>query len=618
MSHQALARKWRPRSFDEVIGQDHVVSALTNALDSQRVHHAFLFTGTRGVGKTTLARIFARAVNCENGISSTPCGQCIACVGVDQGNYIDLIEVDAASRTKVDDTRELLENVQYAPTQGRFKIYLIDEVHMLSTHSFNALLKTLEEPPSHVKFLLATTDPQKLPATILSRCIQFNLKAMDLEHLNGQMDKILHSEGIAFDAEALMILARSADGSVRDALSLLDQAIAYGNGEVRSDQVRSMLGMIDDIFTHQIIEQICTEETAGLLDTVTSMAERSVSYSAALDEILGTLHNIALYQVSPQAVEWKGIDSATIAPLSEIADAELLQLLYQIALIGKRDLMLAPDPRTGFEMILLRMAAFQPVGSGKPPQQTATTVRPPENRFDIRSEPEKAPAPDGKVNSKPDSRTAEISTDIAPISNLASPRDINGRSKAGLTPVIAPAPETGEVNLSGTMKTGTDKGKTDDIATMKAVTKDYSIAESTDKLVGKNLASQQGWAEFIEHSGPEGLAKELMMNMAPVSFRDNTLEVVLNEDSRHLFNNGRMKKIEQFCVGRLGKDFRLKVEIEQLAEGQPETPSQQKQRESRQRQQSANQAFTHDPNVQELVDLFDAEIVTDSIRPPAT
>ncbi|MGB5707342.1 MAG: DNA polymerase III subunit gamma/tau, partial [Arenicellales bacterium] len=295
MSYQALARKWRPRNFEEVVGQEHVVSALTNALDSQRVHHAYLFTGTRGVGKTTLARIFARALNCETGISASPCGKCNTCKSVDQGNYIDLIEVDAASRTRVDDTRELLDNVQYAPSQGRFKIYLIDEVHMLSAHSFNALLKTLEEPPPHVKFLLATTDPQKLPATILSRCIQFNLKSMDLEKLSGQLIKILQAEKIEFDADAIMVLSRSADGSVRDALSLLDQAIAFGNGSVRVDQVRSMLGMIDDQFTQELLEKVCARDGPGLMETVARMSERSLDYRSALDEILSALHNAALY-----------------------------------------------------------------------------------------------------------------------------------------------------------------------------------------------------------------------------------------------------------------------------------------------------------------------------------
>ncbi len=360
MSYLALARKWRPKIFSEVIGQAHVVSALTNALNNQRVHHAFLFSGTRGVGKTTLARIFAKALNCESGISAEPCGQCILCQGIDHGNLIDLIEVDAASRTKVEDTRELLDNVQYTPTQGRFKIYLIDEVHMLSTHSFNALLKTLEEPPEHVKFLLATTNPQKLPATILSRCIQFNLKSIDIAHLSTHLEGILTAEQIQFEPQALVTLAKSANGSVRDSLSLLDQVIAYCNGNITSGQTRAMLGMIDDQLINQLLDRIITNNTSDVFATIDLMSEKSADYATALDELMSLVHAVSLFQLCPESLQYKGIDTREISLFSDRIGAEELQLLYQIALLGKRDFYYAPDPRSGFEMTVMRMLAFQP------------------------------------------------------------------------------------------------------------------------------------------------------------------------------------------------------------------------------------------------------------------
>lgn len=361
MTYQALARKWRPRQFGEVVGQEHVVLALSNALEHDRVHHAFLFAGTRGVGKTTLARILAKALNCAKGISATPCGSCDPCVSIDEGRFIDLIEVDAASRTKVDDTRELLDNVQYAPTTGRFKVYLIDEVHMLSGHSFNALLKTLEEPPPHVKFLLATTDPQKLPVTVLSRCLQFNLKALRPEQICGQLQHILKQEGVKFEDAGAKLLARSADGSVRDGLSLLDQAIAYSSGEVTEDAVRSMLGMIDHAHISRLVEGLSQGDAALIMQTVDDLAQHAPAYPAALDELLLQLHHISLAQVAPDVLKAKQVDEAWVMEMAEKLSKEDVQLYYQIALVGKRDLAMAPDPRSGFEMVLLRMLAFRPV-----------------------------------------------------------------------------------------------------------------------------------------------------------------------------------------------------------------------------------------------------------------
>ena len=359
MSYQVLARKWRPRVFSEMVGQEHVLRALINALDSERIHHAFLFTGTRGVGKTTIARIFAKCLNCEKGVSSEPDGTCSACREIDEGRFVDLIEVDAASRTKVDDTRELLENVQYSPTAGRYKVYLIDEVHMLSNHSFNALLKTLEEPPPHVKFLLATTDPQKLPVTVLSRCLQFNLKRLSLNLIQGRLNEILKSEKIKFEDPATRLIAIAADGSVRDSLSLLDQAIAFGSGKVNEADVRAMLGTINSSHVLDLLKSLSELDAVAVLDRVSVLDESAPDYAGVLDEIISLLQRVALCQVIPESVasdQHKDEIEALAACLSQ----EDTQLFYQIALIGRRDLSLSPDPRGGFEMILLRMLAFRP------------------------------------------------------------------------------------------------------------------------------------------------------------------------------------------------------------------------------------------------------------------
>lgn len=361
MSYQVLARKWRPRNFTELVGQDHVQRALVNALDNDRLHHAYLFTGTRGVGKTTIARIFAKSLNCEEGVSSTPCGKCSACEEINEGRFIDLIEVDAASRTKVEDTRELLENVQYAPTRGRYKVYLIDEVHMLSGHSFNALLKTLEEPPPHVKFLLATTDPQRLPVTVLSRCLQFNLKSLTLSQISAQIDNILEQEQVSSDAGAVRELAFSANGSMRDALSLLDQAIAFGNGSITEDEVRAMLGTIDRDVIYRLLDALSQADAALLLDEVNKTDAFAPDYTALLADLVSVLQRIAIAQTLPDAIDDTFGDRDAVLALADKLSAEDVQLYYQIGLIGRRDLPLSPEPRGGFEMVLLRMLAFRPV-----------------------------------------------------------------------------------------------------------------------------------------------------------------------------------------------------------------------------------------------------------------
>jgi DNA polymerase-3 subunit gamma/tau len=359
MAYQVLARKWRPQNFTQLVGQEHVSQSLANALRHDRLHHAYLFTGTRGVGKTTVARIFAKAMNCESLRESNPCGECGVCRAFDEGRFLDLIEVDAASRTKVEDTRDLLDNAQYAPNQGRYKIYLIDEVHMLSGHSFNALLKTLEEPPPHVKFLLATTDPQKIPVTVLSRCLQFNLKRLLPEQIDAQMAFILGQEKIEFESAALKQLARAADGSLRDGLSLLDQAIAFGNGLVRLETVNNMLGTVAQQPVDEILLALANDDAVGVLQKIADMSELTPDFSEILQQILRVLHRVALTQAVSNAVD-SHFEPDTINQLAESLSSEDTQLFYQIALIGQRDLDLAPDRRSGFEMIMLRMLAFKP------------------------------------------------------------------------------------------------------------------------------------------------------------------------------------------------------------------------------------------------------------------
>ncbi len=378
MNYQVLARKWRPHNFTEVVGQEHIVKSLMNALQHNRLHHAYLFTGTRGVGKTTIARILAKAINCENLQDFNPCGECSVCRDLDEGRFLDLIEVDAASRTKVEDTRDLLDNAQYAPNHGRYKVYLIDEVHMLSGHSFNALLKTLEEPPAHVKFLLATTDPHKIPVTVLSRCLQFNLKRLLPSQIFTQMEFILQQENIEAESGALKLLSRAADGSMRDGLSLLDQAIVYGNGKVGTEDVNAMLGTVAQQPVEDILMALAEGDAAAILDTINEIANLTPDFSDVLQQILQVLHRIALLQKIPSAID-HDFDVDMIAALAAKLSPEDVQLYYQIGLVGQRDLDLAPDPRSGFEMVMLRMLTFRPVGTA-PAQVKPARIRQPINR----------------------------------------------------------------------------------------------------------------------------------------------------------------------------------------------------------------------------------------------
>ncbi len=372
MSYQVLARKWRPRTFQDMVGQSHVLKALSNALDQDRLHHAYLFTGTRGVGKTTLARILAKCLNCDKGVSSNPCGECNACVSIDEGRFIDLIEVDAASRAKVEETRDLMDNVQYAPTNGRYKVYLIDEIHMFSNHSFNALLKTLEEPPPHVKFLLATTEPKKLPVTILSRCLQFNLSHLTNDQIGKQIEMILAEESVKYDQASVELVARGADGSMRDALSLLDQAIAYGGGALEESQVRAMMGTIESADLHGLIQALIDADADALLNTIETIALQSPDFDSLLSELLSLLQKIAIIQVLPEDSDNPLKANEIVLQFANAMNKEDTQLYYQIGMMGRKDLYLAPDAKSGFEMVMIRMLAFRPMAAGEITSKTQT------------------------------------------------------------------------------------------------------------------------------------------------------------------------------------------------------------------------------------------------------
>ncbi|TNI81039.1 DNA polymerase III subunit gamma/tau [Aeromonas veronii] len=431
MSYQVLARKWRPHTFEQVVGQQHVLTALTNALDQGRLHHAYLLSGTRGVGKTTIARILAKSLNCEQGISSHPCGVCDTCREIDQGNFVDLLEIDAASRTKVEDTRELLDNVQYRPARGRFKVYLIDEVHMLSRHSFNALLKTLEEPPPYVKFLLATTDPQKLPITILSRCLQFHLKSLDQTQIAKQLEWVLDQEGQPFEPRALLALAKAADGSMRDALSLTDQALAHGNGSVRLESVLAMLGTLDHRHLHQLLEAILRQDAPATMAKITEIATLGPDFDQLHAELEGLLHRIAMAQLLPASVQEQGADADSLLQLAKAMSPEEVQLCYQIVLGGRKDLPWAPDGRTALEMTCLRMLAFSPRRDALHP--ASLTALPPSMTSSATP-----------VASLPGKRPAAESAAVAPISG-AVPAPL--ASPVASTPVATSAVPAVDVSL---------------------------------------------------------------------------------------------------------------------------------------------------------------------------
>ncbi len=551
MSYQVLARKWRPKSFETLVGQDHVVRALTNALEHNRLHHAYLFTGTRGVGKTTLARILAKSLNCEAGISAKPCGVCNACIEIDKGRFVDLIEVDAASNTQVDAMRDLLDNAQYAPTAGRFKVYIIDEVHMLSKSAFNAMLKTLEEPPAHVKFILATTDPQKVPVTVLSRCLQFNLRQMAGASITGHLQNILSQEHIPFEPTALHLISRAANGSMRDALSLTDQAIAYGSQTVNESEVRAMLGAIDQSYLYQLLNALIENNGSSLIDQAKAMEERSISFDAALNDLGQLLHQVAVAQTVPDSVADDLPERDILLSLAQRIQPETLQLYYQIALLGRRDIGLAPDEFAGFTMSLLRMLAFTPnEASATRPQAATATSR-------------TTPAPAIKP---PTAEAIEARPLVAEGFSEQNPPPIH-------TSATAPIP--------------------------------------ADTTHGRNNDSFDGnWRRLVDEL-KLGLARELAKHCELVSYDEHTISLSVPESQKHLLSPNYQEKLGS----AISQYFDKKIKLQFSIGGTGNTPARQISQERAEAQANAETAIEEDSFVQALINDFGATIIPNSIKP---
>ena len=651
MSYQVLARKWRPSRFQEMVGQEHVLKALVNALDDDRLHHAYLFTGTRGVGKTSIARLFAKSLNCETGVSSTPCGECSACREIAEGRFVDLIEVDAASRTKVEDTRELLENVQYAPTHGRFKVYLIDEVHMLSTHSFNALLKTLEEPPPHVKFLLATTDPQKLPVTILSRCLQFNLKNLIPERIVNHLQFVLGEEGVSYDDPALWLLARSADGSMRDALSLTDQAIAFGAGTITEADVSAMLGTIDQRLVHRILQSLAESDARGLMAAVNDLSQFSPDYNTVLADLISVLHRIAMGQVIPDAIDNTMGDQAQITSLAQSLSAEDVQLYYQVALMGRKDLPFVPDPKEGMEMVLLRMLAFRPASapprSVSIPEQAAVAdaneavVQPISNNEVANEASNAVPDRESALQSEPAAETV-----LNPVEQEKVPPHLEE-----VPPYHSAQGEVENVKKSDTVDDGDDIPPWD-ISDEQAYPSDTDTAVSTEKVevtpsvvneptlevkqvlptetlepqpqpVSRESESlgcptslpeleKAHWVLLSRCIGLSGMTESLASHLSLEKVEEVGLTFHYQPEQQALLDATQQQRIS----AALSDYFKSPVEVEFLqAAQQQETPAEYQQRKREERHAIAVESIRGDATVQLLQEHFDAQIDLKSVAP---
>jgi len=664
MSYQVLARKWRPRSFREMVGQTHVLKALINALDNQRLHHAYLFTGTRGVGKTTIARIIAKCLNCETGVSSTPCGQCSVCREIDEGRFVDLIEVDAASRTKVEDTRELLDNVQYAPSRGRYKVYLIDEVHMLSSHSFNALLKTLEEPPPHVKFLLATTDPQKLPVTILSRCLQFSLKNMPPERVVEHLTHVLGVENVPFEEDALWLLGRAADGSMRDAMSLTDQAIAFGEGKVMAADVRAMLGTLDHGQVYGVLQALLEGDARALLEVVRHLAEQGPDWAGVLAEMLNVLHRVAIAQALPEAVDNGQGDRDRVLALAQALPAEDVQFYYQMGLIGRRDLPLAPDPRSGFEMVLLRMLAFRPADTGDAPRTSlknlgispatadskpaavAGTAAPGVSPVSAPAPvaPAAAVAPAPVVIASPAESAATVAPELpavatspaAPAQEQAVPViDVPWNEPPEVPPVA--------VEANAILPEPALDGPPDHVAAVVQVEEpdddeppltdeDYFEVENQAEAYFEELQQDETdqqevqplpavepatglaaeWLELYLKLGLSGLTGSIAANCTLISVEGDRWLMHLDPAQSALFNPTQQRRLNDALNQYHGRTLQLDIVLQKPEQ---ETPAQAAQRRRAERQRAAEQSIHADPLVQQLMQQFAAVIREGTIEP---
>jgi DNA polymerase III subunit gamma/tau len=643
MSYQVLARKWRPRTFEDMVGQEHVLQALIHALESQRLHHAYLFTGTRGVGKTTIGRLLARCLNCETGVTPNPCGECSSCQEIQEGRFVDLIEIDAASRTGVDDMRELTDNVQYSPTRGRYKVYLIDEVHMLTNQSFNAFLKTLEEPPEHVKFLLATTDPQKLPVTVLSRCLQFNLKRMTPEHIAGHLRHVLGAEEIPFEEPALWLLARAADGSMRDALSLTDQAIAFGNQKLSASDVSNMLGTIDQRDIERIVNALVEGDGPALLAEISRISDFAPDYSVILADLLSLFHRVTMEQVVPGSADNALGDAEQVQALARKLSAEDAQLFYQSALIGRKDLTITPDARMGFEMTLLRMLAFRPGADRREPPAISSggqsAASEPRDEPDPAPTPAQEPAPQVELKQpEPQPQRSETAPDVT-----AEPAQ--EASEVPAQPQPEPQPEPQDVppvaeedaswlaSLDAQAEAAGEYEESYPLSDEAPVTEEPALEVAAEPAVQPAPAPEPAFSEpesaaeaapepegeFVWHRdfrslGIVGMPGNLASHGA-MSRDGGVITLTIDEGHARLLNSRHEEKILAALRNRFGDSIQLRIE---RGDTGPQTPAAYEERQRKARQKAAEASIRKDPVVQSIVERFEARVVEESIRPTDT